>query len=72
MAKLALAVALLALVVAVMAYQKASGPGGVKELQALRSAVEVMRKETADTLARIERTIRPGDAEEPAPRRSKP
>lgn len=69
MAKFALVVALIALVVAVMAYQKASGPGGVAELKSVERALESMRKETADALSRIERSIRP---DEGAPGKPKP
>ena len=69
MAKFALLVALIALIVAVMAYQKASGPGGVGELNSVERALESMRKETADALSRIERSIRP---DEGAPGKPKP
>jgi len=68
MAKFALVVALIALIVAVMAYQKAS-PGGVAELKSVERALESMRKETADALSRIERSIRP---DEGAPAKPKP
>jgi hypothetical protein len=72
MAKLAFVVALISLVVAILAYQKAAGSGGLDELRTLKSALEVMRQETADTLARIERSIRPADAPEGAPGKAKP
>jgi hypothetical protein len=62
MAKFALFVALIALVVAGLAYQKASGPGGLQEIRSVERALEAMRKETADALSRIERSIRPDES----------
>ena len=56
MAKLALFVSLIALGIAVLAYQKA---GGAKDLA---GQLEVLRQETADSLARLEKALRPGDA----------
>ncbi len=73
MAKVALVLSLIALVVAIMAYQKAGGSGGVQDnVKALQSALEVMRRETADALSRIERSVRPNDRSQEAPAKPKP
>jgi hypothetical protein len=72
MARFALFVAVIALVMAIVAYQKASGPGGPQELKSVERALESMRKETADALSRIERSIRPEDRPEGAPAKPKP
>jgi hypothetical protein len=59
MAKLALLVALIALGVAVLAYQEA---GGTKDLS---KKLDVLRQETADSLSKMERALRPGSAPRP-------
>jgi len=53
MAKLALLISLIALVVAILAYQEA---GGTKDLA---RKIEAVRQETANGLARIEQAVRP-------------
>lgn len=59
MAKLAFFISLLALGVAVLAYQEASKDLGKK--------IEAVRQEAADGLARLERTLRPADTPKPKP-----
>jgi hypothetical protein len=59
MAKLALLVALVALGVAVLAYQEA---GGTKDLS---RKLETLRQETADSLSKMEKALRPGGAAKP-------
>jgi lysylphosphatidylglycerol synthetase-like protein (DUF2156 family) len=72
MQKFTLFVALLALVIAVLAYQRAGG-GVSQNVQSIQNAIEVMRKETADALARIERSVRPTDeGAAPVPAKPKP
>lgn len=61
MARLALVVALIALVVAALAYQEA---GGMKDLA---KKIEAVRQETADGLAKMEKALRPSDAPKPKP-----
>ena len=61
MAKLALLVSLIALAVAILAYQEA---GGTKDLA---RKLEAVRQETADGLARMEKALRPSEAPKPKP-----
>ncbi len=56
MAKLALLVSLIALVISVLAYQKAGGSVDLAE------QLKMMRKETADSLSRMEKALRPSGA----------
>jgi hypothetical protein len=56
MAKLALLISLIALVVAVLAYQEA---GGIKDLS---KKIETVRQETANGLAALEKALRPSEA----------
>jgi hypothetical protein len=67
MAKLALVISLLALVIAVLAYREAGGSRALQEnVRSLQGALEVARKETADALARVERALRsPSEAPDP-------
>jgi hypothetical protein len=59
MAKLALLVALVALGVAVLAYQEA---GGTKDLT---RKLETLRQETADSLSKMEKALRGGGSTTP-------
>jgi len=59
MAKLALLVALVALGVAVLAYQEA---GGTKDLT---RKLETLRQETADSLSKMEKALRGGGSTNP-------
>jgi hypothetical protein len=56
MAKLALLVALLALGVAILAYQET---GGSKDLS---RRLDTLRQETAESLSKMEKALRPGGA----------
>jgi hypothetical protein len=72
MAKVALLISLVALVVAVLAYKEAGGNRALQDnIRTLQGALEVARKETADALARMERALRtpeaPAGAPKPAP-----
>lgn len=59
---LAFVISLIALGISILAYREAGGSLALKDqIQALQSVVETARKETADTLARIERAVRPGE-----------
>lgn len=67
MAKLALVISLIALVVAVLAYQEAGGTRALQEnVRSLQGTLDVARKETADALARLERALRNPEAPESA------
>ena len=71
MAKLALLVSLIALGVAILAYQEAGGQRVLGDkIQSLQSAVEMVRQETANGLARMEKALRPADG--PTTDKSKP
>ncbi|MBI3456210.1 MAG: hypothetical protein HY002_10530 [Candidatus Rokubacteria bacterium] len=71
MAKVALVVSLIALVVAALAYKEAGGARALQEnIQALQSALDVAKRETADALAKMERALRPAEGPEKAPARS--
>jgi hypothetical protein len=65
MAKLALLISLVALVVAILAYQEAGGTKDLtKKIDTLR---EDLRRETADGLARLERALRGAEPGKPKP-----
>jgi len=68
MAKLALLISVIALVVAILAYREVGGARSLQEsVRTLQGALEAARKETADTLSRLERAVRSGSPEgEPA------
>jgi hypothetical protein len=70
MAKVALVVALIALVIAVLAYRETGGTRALEEsVRSLQRGLDVARKETADALARLERALRSPEApESPAAR----
>ena len=62
LAVLALVISLIALGISILAYQEVGGTRGLKtQVEALQSALETARKETADALARIERAVRPAE-----------
>jgi hypothetical protein len=72
MAKVALVISLVALVIALLAYKEAGGNRALEDnLRSLQGALDVARKETADALARMERALRspesPAGAPKPAP-----
>jgi hypothetical protein len=72
MAFLALLISLIALGISIMAYREAGGSLALKEqVQALQTAVETARKETADALARLEQAVRPSDRSVEVPSGSK-
>lgn len=62
---LALVVAIIALVMALLAYRRA---GGLRDLQAeiasLGTGLDALRAKTADALGKLERAVRPGDQRE--------
>jgi hypothetical protein len=65
MGKLAFLISLVALAVSIMAYQEA---GGTKDLRTrLDSLREDIRRETADSLAKLEKALRSADPAKPAP-----
>jgi len=65
MAKLALVISLIALAIAILAYQEAGGNRALQEnIRSLQNALDVARKETADALARMERTLRAPESRE--------
>jgi hypothetical protein len=59
MGKLALLISLIALGVAILAYQEA---GGTKDLS---RKLDILRQETADSLSKMERALRPGAGAKP-------
>lgn len=62
LAVLALVISLIALGISILAYQEVGGTRALKpQVEALQSALETARKETADALARIERAVRPAE-----------
>jgi hypothetical protein len=68
MAKLALIISLVALVVALLAYREAGGNRALEDnLRSLQGALELARKETADALARMERALRSPESQGGAP-----
>ncbi len=59
MAKLALLISLVALVVALLAYREVGGTRALQEsVRSLQGALDAARRETADALARMERAVR--------------
>jgi hypothetical protein len=71
MARLALVISLVALIVAIMAYREAGGTRALEQsVRSLQGALETARKETADALGRLERAIR--SSEQPEPPAGKP
>jgi len=65
MAKVALVIALVALVIAVLAYRETGGTRALEEsVRGLQGALDVARKETADALARLERALRSSETPE--------
>jgi hypothetical protein len=59
MAKLALVISLIALVIAILAYREVGGTRALQEsVNALQGALDAARRETADTLGRLERAVR--------------
>jgi hypothetical protein len=72
LAFLALLISLIALGVSIQAYRLAGGNQALKEqVQALQSAVDTARKETADALARVEQAVRPAEGPGNVPAKSK-
>ncbi len=64
MARLALLVSLIALVVAVLAYKEAGGTRALQEsVRSLQGALDVARKETAGALARLEQALRSSESD---------
>lgn len=76
MAKLALVISLIALVIAILAYREVGGTRAMQDsVRGLQGALDAARRETADTLARLERAIRSGgspESPEKPPAQSKP
>jgi hypothetical protein len=59
MARVALVISLIALVIAVLAYKEAGGTRALQEnIRSLQSALDVARRETADALSKMERALR--------------
>ncbi len=72
LAFLALLISLIALGISILAYREAGGSLALKaQVQALQSAVDTARKETADALARVERAVRPPEGSGNVPAKSK-
>ena len=72
LAFLALLISLIALVISILAYREAGGSLALKaQVQALQSAVETARKDTADALARVEQAVRPTEGSGQVPAKSK-
>ncbi len=68
LAVLALVVALIALGVSLLAYQEVGGTRALmRQVERLQDVVEAARRESADALQRIERSIRPADRETAPP-----
>jgi hypothetical protein len=73
-AKLALLISLIALVIAILAYKEAGGTRALDEhVRTLQGTLDAARRESADALARLERALRssdtqPGTPGKPAPR----
>ncbi len=67
MAKLALVVSLIALVIAILAYKEAGGTRALEDsVRTLQGALDTARRESADALARVERALRSSDSREGA------
>jgi hypothetical protein len=72
-AKLALLVSLIALVIAILAYKEAGGTRALDEhVRALQGALDAARRESADALARLERALRSSESRESAPAKPAP
>lgn len=72
LAFLALLISLIALGTSILAYREAGGSLALKDqVQALQTAMETARKETADALARVERAVRPTEGPGNVPADSK-
>jgi len=72
LAFLALLISLIALGISILAYREAGGSLALKaQVQALQSAVDTARKETADALARVEQAVRPAEGSGNVPAKSK-
>ena len=68
LAVLALIISIIALVMSFLAYQEVGGSRAlVRQVERLQDVVEAARRETADALQRIERSVRPADRETVAP-----
>ncbi|MGH7263237.1 MAG: hypothetical protein ACREMB_00070, partial [Candidatus Rokuibacteriota bacterium] len=68
MARVALVISLVALLIAVLAYKESGGSRALEEhVRSLQGAVEAARRETADALGRLERTLRTSDGSETTP-----
>lgn len=76
MAKLALVISLIALVIALLAYREVGGTRALQEsVRSLQGALDAARKETADALGRLERAVRsapPETAPAKPPAQTKP
>lgn len=72
MSLLALIIAVVALVIAVLAYQKA---GGIRDLQeqaeALRFVADNLREKTADALDKLEKSLRKSEEKKAADEKAK-
>lgn len=67
LAVLALIISLIALGASLVAYQEVGGTRALmQQVERLQDVVEAARKETADALQRIERSVRPAGRERPA------
>ena len=70
LALLALVISVIALGASLLAYQEVGGAAALRrQVERLQDVVETARRETADALQRIERSVRPGDREPAAPGR---
>lgn len=70
MARVALLISLVALVIAVLAYKEAGGTRALQEhVRSLQGALDVARKETADALVRMERALRTSEGSESTPKK---
>jgi hypothetical protein len=68
MARVALVISLVALVIAVLAYKEAGGTRALQEnIRSLQGALDVARRETADALSKMERALRSPESREGAP-----
>ena len=61
----ALIIAIVALIVALLAYRRAGGLRDLRgEIASLGSGLDALRAKTADTIGKVERAVRPGDKTE--------
>ena len=68
LAVLALVISIIALGMSLLAYQEVGGTRALlRQVERLQDVVEAARRETADALQRIERSVRPADREPTAP-----